>query len=80
MRLGGSGGPEVYLPPQGEGQPGNEIVAEGPVNPQDAGAVTVPYSEVFSPYRDVAYSAVEGGEYPKSLEGIVHSYFQSLEP
>lgn len=79
-RVGGSGGPDVNLPEQGNGDPGDDVVGQGPTNPQDPGAVTVPYNEVFGGYRDSAYSAVDQGDYPPELRDVVKDYFSSLEP
>jgi hypothetical protein len=79
-RLGGSAGPDVDLPDQGNGQPGDQVIGQGPSNPQNPGDVTVPYNEVFPAYRDAAYSAVDQGEYPVELKDVVRDYFSSLEP
>lgn len=79
-RLGGSGGPDVNLPQQGDGQPGDPVIGQGPTNPQDPGQVTVPYNQVFPAYRDAAYSAVGQGEVPPELVPVVRDYFSSLEP
>ena len=77
--LGGSGeGTQVDLP--GSGDPGSEVVGEGPTNPQNNGEVTVPYNEVYSAYSDSAHTAMDSGEIPVDLRDIVRQYFSSLEP
>jgi hypothetical protein len=68
----------VDLP--GTGDPGDQVVGEGPTNPQEAGSVTVPYNEVYQAYSDAAHAAVASGEVPPSLRDIVKQYFSSLEP
>jgi hypothetical protein len=79
-RLGGSGGPETTLPNQGGGDPGEDVIGQGPTNPQNQGEVRVPYNRVFNDYRNNAYSAVDQGEYPADLKDVVKDYFSSLEP
>jgi uncharacterized membrane protein YgaE (UPF0421/DUF939 family) len=77
--LGGSGeGEQVDLP--GSGDPGDEVVGEGPTNPQEAGSVTVPYNEVYRAYAEAVRSAIASGEVPLSLRDVVRQYFSSLEP
>lgn len=79
-RLGGSGGPDATLPNQGGGDPGDEVIGQGPTNPQNPGEVRVPYNRVFNDYRNNAYSAIERGDYPPELRDVVKDYFSSLEP
>jgi hypothetical protein len=79
-RLGGSGGPDATLPNQGNGDPGDDVVGQGPTNPQNSGEVRVPYNRVFNDYRDNAYSAIDQGDYPPELRDVVKDYFSSLEP
>ncbi len=79
-RLGGSGGPDVTLPNQGGGDPGGDVIGQGPTNPQNPGEVRVPYNRVFYEYRNNAYSAIDRGNYPPELRDVVKDYFSSLEP
>ncbi|MCS6911436.1 MAG: hypothetical protein NZM11_12850, partial [Anaerolineales bacterium] len=79
-RLGGSGGPDAALPNRGGGNPGDEVIGQGPTNPQNSGEVRVPYNRVFNDYRNNAYSAIERGDYPPELRDVVKDYFSSLEP
>jgi len=78
-RLGGSGGPDATLPNQG-GDPGGDVIGQGPTNPQNPGEVHVPYNRVFNEYRNNAYSAIDRGNYPPELRDVVKDYFSSLEP
>jgi len=66
--------------PSGEGDPGDEIIAERPSDPPTEGEAQVPYNEVFPIYSDVAYDAIEGGEVPVTLKPVVRDYFSSLDP
>jgi hypothetical protein len=77
-RLGGSGGPDVTLP--GNGDPGNEVVGQGDVNPQDNGQVTVPYNQVYGQYDQAAHDAIRQGDVPVGLRPVVRDYFSSLQP
>jgi hypothetical protein len=79
-RVGGLGGPQATLPNQGDGQPGQEVVGQGPSDQQNSGQVNVPYNEVFPAYRDTAYSAMDNGDYPSELQDVVRQYFSSLDP
>ncbi|MEK7311894.1 MAG: hypothetical protein AAB382_07970, partial [Chloroflexota bacterium] len=79
-RLGGAGGPEVQLPENGNGDPGNEIVGEGPSTVPDNGESHVPYSEVYSQYNDAAQHAIDSDQVPSTLKPVVRDYFSSLEP
>ena len=79
-RLGGAGGPEVQLPEGGNGDPGNEIVGEGPGTVPDNGESHVPYSEVYNQYNDAAQHAIDSDEVPSTLKPVVRDYFSSLEP
>jgi len=78
--IGGSGGTDVQVPEGGSGDPGDDVVGEGPTGEQNTGEVTVPYNEVYADYRDSAYSAVNEGDYPPEIRDIVRQYFSSLEP
>jgi hypothetical protein len=41
---------------------------------------SVPYSEVYSSYKESAQQALESGSIPLSLQPIVRDYFSSLDP
>jgi len=64
----------------GTGDPGDQVIGDGPTGPQGDGDVTVPYNEVYSTYRDAARTAVDSGEVPVDLRDIVKQYFSSLDP
>lgn len=77
--LGGTGsGSQVDLP--GTGDPGDQVIGQGPTGPQNNGNVTVPYNQVYGNYSDAARTAVDNGEVPADLRDIVRDYFSSLEP
>lgn len=77
-RLGGSGGTEVQLP--GSGDPGSEVVGEGPSRPPTDGAAQVPYNQVFNQYNAAAQHAIDSGQAPVKLKPVIRDYFSSLEP
>ncbi len=77
-RLGGSGGTEVQLP--GSGDPGSEVVGEGPSRPPTDGAAQVPYNQVFNEYNAAAQHAIDSGQAPVRLKPVIRDYFSSLEP
>jgi hypothetical protein len=79
-RIGGSGGPEVQLPENGNGQPGEEVVGEGPSRPPTEGGSVVPYNQVYQQYEQAAQHAVESGQAPVTLKPVIKDYFSSLEP
>ena len=70
----------MTLPQNGGGQPGDQVVGEGPTNPQNPGDVTVPYNQVYATYADAAHAAVDSGEVPPGLRDVVKNYFSSLQP
>jgi hypothetical protein len=76
--LGGEGGPEVGLPPDGQGD--GETVGTGPTAPGDPGQSLVPYNEVYSQYEQANQQAVESGSIPVQFMQIIRSYFDSLKP
>jgi hypothetical protein len=76
QRLGGSGGPELELPPGGD--PG-ELLRELPGNPE-VGESTVPYNQIYALYREAAGRALSDQRIPLGLRETVRDYFSSLEP
>lgn len=76
--LGGEGGPEVGLPPDGQGD--GETVGTGPTTPGDPGESLVPYNQVYSQYEQANRQAVENGSIPFQFMQIIRSYFDSLKP
>ena len=78
-RLGGSGGPDVQIE-GGDGEAGDEIVAQNPTTPEEGGAAEIPYNEVFPQYSEEAHRAVEAGQVPVGLRAVVRQYFENLEP
>ncbi len=78
-RLGGSGGPDVQIE-GGDGEAGDEIVAENPTTPEEGGAAAIPYNEVFPQYSEEAHRAVESDQVPVGLRAVVRQYFENLEP
>jgi hypothetical protein len=76
--LGGEDGPEVGLPPDGQGD--GEIVGTGPTTPGDPSQSLVPYNEVYSQYEQANRQAVESGSIPYQFMQIIRSYFDSLKP
>ena len=80
FHIGGSGTGQMNLPQNGGGNPGGQVVGQGPTNLQNPGQVTVPYNQVFSAYADTAHAAVDSGEVPSSLRDVVKNYFSALQP
>ncbi len=76
--LGGTGGPEVPL--SGTGDPGSEVVGEGPSRPPTSGAAQVPYNEVYDQYYQSAQYAIDSGAVPPGFKPVIKDYFSSLEP
>ncbi len=76
--LGGTGGPDVPL--SGTGDPGSEVVGEGPSRPPTGGAAQVPYNEVYDQYYQSAQYAIDSGAVPPGFKPVIKDYFSSLEP
>ncbi len=77
-RLGGEGGEELPLP--GSGEPGEEVVGQSETATGEPGAARVPYVEVLPAYQEAVRQAIESGEIPAHLRGLIRQYFSSLEP
>ena len=75
-RIGGEGGPEVFLEPETSDVP----VTEGEFAENPAGESLVPYNQVFSDYSNAANRALESDYIPLGLRDVVHDYFTSIEP
>jgi hypothetical protein len=76
-RIGGENGEvESVLEPDASNMP----VQEGEFAENPDGQALVPYSEVFSDYRDAANRALESDYIPLGLRDVVRDYFTSLEP
>ena len=76
--LGGTGGPDVPL--SGTGDPGSQVVGEGPSRPPTGGAAQVPYNEVYDQYYQSAQYAIDSGAVPPGFKPVIKDYFSSLEP
>ena len=78
QRLGGSGGEEVFLPESSQG--GDQTIGQGDAIPGEENVSRVPYVEVLPDYVEAYRRAIESGQVPVSLRGLVKKYFTSLEP
>ena len=75
-RVGGEGGPEVFLEPESSDVP----LMEGEFADNPTGQSLVPYNQVFSDYSNAANRALESDYIPLGLRDVVHDYFTSIEP
>lgn len=77
-RLGGEGGEQLPLP--GSGEPGEEVVGQSETAAGDPSAAHVPYVDALPAYEDAVRQAIDSGEIPAHLRGLIREYFSSLEP
>lgn len=80
QRIGGNVGIDVELESQTDGSGGDEILAETRSQPDSNEASLVPYNEVFGDYSQAAGQAIDNGDVPVGLRGVVRDYFTLLEP
>lgn len=85
----GSGGRALVTTPRDSSGTGNVEIDSGPTsggNIQKGGQGPVfdgasrPYEEVYSDYAAEAKQALDRGELPQSLQGLVESYFTEIDP
>lgn len=85
----GSGGRALVTTPRDSAGSGNVEIDSGPTsggNVQKGGQGPVfdgasrPYEEVYSDYAAEAKRALNRGELPQSLQGLVESYFTEIDP
>ncbi len=80
QRIGGGEGIEVEVESDVETTQGNDILAETRSLPDSDETSLVPYNEVFGDYSQAAGQAIENGDVPVGLRGVVRDYFTLLEP
>ncbi len=80
QRIGGGEGVEVEVQSDTETTDGNDILAETRSLPDSDETSLVPYNEVFGDYSQAAGQAIENGDVPVGLRGVVRDYFTLLEP
>lgn len=79
--LSGEAGVEVELPAECIANPDacGSLLNETPTDFTEESSL-IPYSQVYSAYRDAAYEALNDDYVPLGLKGYVRDYFSSLEP
>lgn len=76
QRIGGESDGGLFL----DSSDGDSPVVEGDFSENPAGAVTVPYNEVFSDYSEAANDALESDYIPLGMQDIIRDYFTAIDP